>query len=180
MSSIFKENYFEIFSLPDRFELDSLELDTRYRQLQRTVHPDRYASGSSQERRIAVQQAAKINEAYETLKVPLQRGRYLLELAGVNIEAEQRSTQDPEFLMQQMELREGIGEVRNQPDPLESLDTLSRQGLQQYRTLEKELLDSLNRNDYRVATETVLKMQFFKRLQDEIQELEAELEDELY
>lgn len=180
MSSVLTKNYFEIFSLPRRFELDRLELDRRYRHLQRSVHPDRYASGSNQERRIAVQQAAKINEAYEALKDPLLRGRYLLELAGVNIEQEQRNTQDPAFLMQQMELREELDEVRNQPDPLKALDALSGQGLQQYRELEKALVDSLNRKDYQLATETVLKMQFFSRLQDEIQELEAELEDELW
>jgi len=64
MTSTLTQNYFELFSLPQQYALERAELDTRYRDLQRTVHPDRYASASDRERRLSMQQATHINEAY--------------------------------------------------------------------------------------------------------------------
>ena len=181
MSSILTQNHFELFSLPQRYRLERAELDARYRDMQRSVHPDRYASASDQERRISMQQTTKINEAYEVLKDPLKRGRYLLELRGHAIEDRQASHQDPEFLMRQMELRETLAGIRDQDDPSQALDRLAQDIRSQYRALESELAEALDGGaEIEQAVTPVLRMQFFKRLQEEVQELEADLEDEYY
>ncbi len=180
MSSTLTRNYFELFSLPQQYALERAELDARYRELQRTVHPDRYASAGDQERRLSMQQAAHINEAYQVLRDPLRRGRYLLELRGHRIDDQQTTHQDPEFLMQQIELREALGAIRSQDDPLQALDRLARDIQAQYRALESELARVLDEDEEIGAALTlVLKMQYFMRLQNEVQELEADLEDEL-
>ena len=130
---------------------------------------------------MSMQQATHINEAYQVLKDPLQRGRYLLELRGHAIEDQQTTHQDPEFLMQQIELREVLGEIRQQDDPLQALDRLAREIQAQYRALESELTQALDTDaETEQAVSLVLKMQYFMRLQNEVQELEADLEDELY
>ena len=181
MSSTLTQNYFELFSLPQQYVLERSDLDTRYRELQRTVHPDRYASAGDQERRLSMQQATHINEAYQVLKDPLRRGRYLLELRGHAIDNQQATHQDPEFLMQQIELREALAEIRRQDDPLQALDRLAREIQEQYRALESELAQALDAGEeIEQAVTLVLKMQYFMRLQNEAQELEADLEDELY
>jgi molecular chaperone HscB len=181
MSSTLTQNHFELFLLPQRYVLERAELDARYRDMQRTVHPDRYASASDRERRISMQQATQINEAYEVLKDPLKRGRYLLELRGHAIENQRSSHQDAAFLMRQMELRESLAEIREQDDPLQALDRLAQTVRSQYRTLESELAQALDGGaESEQAVTLVLRMQFFKRLQEEVQELEADLEDELY
>jgi len=182
MTSTLTQNYFELFSLPQQYALERAELDTRYRDLQRTVHPDRYASAGDRERRLSMQQATHINEAYQVLKDPLRRGRYLLELRGHALEDQQTTHQDTEFLMQQIELREALGDIRRQDDPLQALDRLSREILAQYQALESELAQVLDnsREEIDAALTLVLKMQYFMRLQNEMQELEADLEDELY
>ncbi len=180
MSSTLTQNHFELFALPQRYRLERTELDSRYRELQRRVHPDRFASDSDQARRVSMQQAAQINEAYATLKDPLQRGRYLLALRGQRIEDEQSTHQDPAFLMQQMELREALGEVRQQSDPPAELDRLAREVRDQYRSLESDLAEALDeRDDLAAARNCVLRMQYFTRLQNEVRDLEADLEDEL-
>ena len=51
----FSKNYFALFELPEHYDLDTADLAERYRELQRVVHPDRYANASEQERRLAVQ-----------------------------------------------------------------------------------------------------------------------------
>ncbi len=180
MPSILTQNYFQLFSLPERYRLERSELDVRYRDLQRSVHPDRFASAGDQQRRLSVQQAAQINEAYETLQDPLGRGRYLLALRGLAVEDQQGTHQDPEFLMQQMALREALGEVREQADPLAELDRLDREIRTQYQALESALAEALDdTGDTGAALTFVLRMQYFKRLRNEVQELEADLEDEL-
>jgi len=180
MSSLLTQNYYQLFSLPEQYRLDSGMLDGRYRELQRLVHPDRFAGGSDQERRLSMQQAAQINAAYETLKDPLKRGQYLLELRGLPQDGNPATHQDPEFLMQQIALREALGEVRAQADPLAELERLSAEIRAQYQALESGLAQAMDDcNDAGVALTIVPKMQYFTRLRGEVRELEAELEDEL-
>ena len=180
MSTILTQNHFELFSVPQRYELEREELDARYRELQRSVHPNRFATASERERLLSVQNAASINEAYQVLKDPLQRGRYLLELRGVRVEEQQKTTQDPAFLMQQMEFRECLAGVRGEDDPLQALDDLSRTIRAEHDELEKQLAQKLDNDDNDAALDTTLKMQFFIRLQNEVKDMQAELEDELY
>ncbi|MCK5092236.1 MAG: Fe-S protein assembly co-chaperone HscB, partial [Gammaproteobacteria bacterium] len=118
MSFDLSSNYFEIFELPISFTIDLTLLVQRFRDLQQVVHPDRFASASDQERRISMQQSTRLNEAYQVLKDPLSRARYLLELNGIQWEDEQSTVSDTEFLMEQMELREVLSEVRGKRDPL--------------------------------------------------------------
>ena len=118
-----KQNYFELFGLEPGFEVDLSAIAESYRELQRAVHPDRFASASDQERLLSVQQAAHVNEAYQTLKSPLLRARYLLELQGIALN-DTDTTMDPMFLMEQMELRESLAGVAGQSDPFAALMTL--------------------------------------------------------
>lgn len=183
MSNQLAQNHFELFALPEQYALNTAQLRDRYRELQRTTHPDKFASASDRERRIAMQHATQVNEAFEVLMDPVRRGRYLLELRGHAIEQEKSTTRDNGFLMRQMELREALDEVRNRPDPLKALDQLRNNVDSQVKNLQAELtavLDTGDNEDHPAATELVLKMQFFNRLFNEINELEAELEDELY
>lgn len=181
MSSVLTRNFFELFSLPLQYALDQAVLDSRYRDLQRSVHPDRFAGASEQERRIAMQHTVRINEGYQTLKNPLKRARYLLELRGRTLDDQQTTQSDPAFLMQQIELREQLGEIRGQDDPLTALDRQAREIGALYKALESELAQVLSTHDGDIeqAVSLVQKMQFFARLQNEAQELEADLEDEL-
>ena len=82
----FQRNYFELFDLPVGYALDEEKLGTRYRKLQRELHPDRFAGGSAHEQRLAVQYSSLVNEAYATLRKPLPRALYLLEIAGMGAE----------------------------------------------------------------------------------------------
>ena len=182
MAADLSSSYYQLFGLPRSFEIDAAQLDSRYRGLQRVVHPDRYASASDQERRLAMQQATRINEGYRTLKDPLRRGRYLLELDGFVFGEQQHTTRDPEFLMRQMELREALGAVRTAGDPLAALAGLIDAIAGDFAALTGELQGRFaggHCDDPQAAADTLMKMQFFRRLQEEAQELEAALEDEL-
>jgi len=182
MSFDLTSNYFELFGMPVSFSIDTGFLMQRYRELQQTVHPDRYANASEHERRLSLQYATHINEALRVLKDPLERARYLLQLKGVLWDDEQTTLSDPAFLMQQMELRESLEEVREQPDPLAAighiLDEVAGLIRDNSRILET-LLQSENADDLEVAKNQVRKMQFLTKMTAEAESLEAALEDAL-
>jgi molecular chaperone HscB len=174
--------HFELFGLPRSYTVDRTRLDARFRDLQRTVHPDRFASASDLERRLSAQQATRINEAYQVLKDPLARGRYLLELAGIHFDDQHRTTRDTAFLMEQMELREALGEVRAAPDAFAALGAIQDRIGRDIDALVTELTDLFSHDDaasLQAAGEALVKLQFFRRLQEEAVELEVTLEDEL-
>ncbi|MGE4335970.1 MAG: Fe-S protein assembly co-chaperone HscB [Pigmentiphaga sp.] len=109
-------DHFALFGLPHGFQQDRGAIDQAWRELQAKVHPDRYAAGSPGERRIAMQWASRVNEAHRVLRSPLLRARYLCELAGHPVQAENNTAMAPAFLMQQLEWREAIEAARKSAD----------------------------------------------------------------
>ena len=176
----FSQNYFELFGLPADFRLDLDEVSLRYRDLQKVVHPDKFANASEQQQRVAMQSATLVNEAYEVLKDPLRRAQYMLSLKGRNADGENLTTSDGAFLMQQLELREALDETAEADDPLAALDqlldTISGAINEQIAKM-TILLESSTDEDLTTAMESVYKMQFLNKLYSEAESREAELED---
>jgi molecular chaperone HscB len=173
MSSILQQNYFELFGLVPEYKIDSAVLASRYRGLQQSVHPDRFAAASEQERRLSVQSAAHVNEAFQTLKHPLSRARYLLELRGIS--ADQANALDEAFLLEQMNLREQLDDLPTQVEPLLALMQM-REALEARITeLQQVFVDSLNGDNNTQALQVFNKMQFFYRLQEELDGREEQL-----
>jgi molecular chaperone HscB len=169
------KNYFELFGLLPGYEIDLTGLAARYRELQRRFHPDRFAAASAPERRLAVQMTAQINAAYQTLRDPVARGRYLLGLQGVSTDEETDTRMDPAFLMEQMELRESLDEARLAPGDSAPLAGLRRRVDEMMETK----TDSLRRQfaaatdaGHRQARQLVRELQFLHKLADEIDQLE--------
>ena len=173
-------NYFQLFQVPAQFDLDLTELGTRYLELQRNFHPDNFAAGSERDRLLAVQQAANINDAYHSLKQPLLRAEHLLALRGVKISHEQRSFTDTSFLMQQMELRELLGDIVFSSDPYALIDEAEQQIQQQKNVLLKLLAKALEANQHEQdlqAADIIRKLKFFFKLQHELELIEQQLQD---
>ncbi|MDJ0741639.1 MAG: Fe-S protein assembly co-chaperone HscB [Gammaproteobacteria bacterium] len=176
----FSKNFFELFGLPVGFPVDNAELASRYRELQKVVHPDRFAAAGAQSQRLSLQGATMVNEAYDTLRDPLKRAQYLLALQAVD--GPQRTLDDPAFLMQQMELREALDAVRSAADPQTSLDTLLRDVATMIRDQVAQLavqFEDGGDEQLAAAAQTVQKMQFLNKLRAEAEALEAELEEAL-
>ena len=126
-----RQDHFALFGLPRSYAIDREELGRLYRDVQARVHPDKHAHLGDAERRVAMQWATQVNEAYQTLQDPLRRARYLLQLAGYDPKIETNTAMPADFLVQQMELRETVAEARASGDA-ERLDEL-------YRRMRKEM-----------------------------------------
>ena len=106
-------NHFSSFDLDPAFSIDVAILEQRYEQLMTICHPDRFAAAPAFEQRAAAKRAADINEAFNVLKQPVSRAGHLLQLAGVDLPALERQPADPEFLFEQMMLREKVQEFND-------------------------------------------------------------------
>jgi len=122
---------FELFALPARFAQDRAQIDSRWKELQREAHPDRFAAQGAAAQRVAMQWSVRINEAYQRLKDPLKRAAYLCELRGAPLRAEDNTAMPTAFLMQQMEWREALEDAGSEAD-VDQLDdevAAARRGL---------------------------------------------------
>jgi molecular chaperone HscB len=170
-------DFFSLFDMPRAFRLNLSELDSRFREVQAQVHPDRFAHAGEAERRLSMQWATKANEAYQTLKKPLERAKYLLHLAGHDIQAENNTAMPADFLMEQMEWREAVMEAREGRDhhELEHLHNRLRGDINGRYDELAALLDDAG--DLGHATDRVRRLMFLEKLLFEIDDALASLEE---
>lgn len=171
----FDQDYFGLFGLPRRQDVDTARLESLYRDLQARVHPDKHAHLSNGEQRLAMQWATRVNEAYLTLKDPLKRARYLLQLAGHDAKLETNTAMPMEFLMAQMELREQVAEAKESGDA-EMLDGLHRKLRKELRVQQGELQAALDGDAFERGGELVRQLMFQEKLLHEVDEALAVLE----
>ncbi|MDC9714455.1 MAG: Fe-S protein assembly co-chaperone HscB [Gammaproteobacteria bacterium] len=112
------QNYFELFSLEADFAIDLSALEQIYQMQIAQYHPDKFAVGSDKEKTLAVQNTSLINSAFDTLKSPLLRATYLLELQDINAFDEKDTKMDVDFLMRQIELRESLEAIEKAEDEM--------------------------------------------------------------
>jgi molecular chaperone HscB len=158
-------SHFELFGLAPTFSIESEALERSYREIQSKVHPDRFAHAGDAERRASLQWTTRVNEAFRVLKNPVARAKHLLELHGVDVAFETNTAMPPEFLMQQMELRETLEEAKD----ASALDALRSHLRDQKRAIEKAIGEAIDvKQDHAGAAGLVRKLQFLDRLDEEI------------
>jgi molecular chaperone HscB len=159
----FAHNHFELFGLPAHYRVDLDALDRRYRDLQRDVHPDRVAGGDDAQQRVAMQASARVNEAYRTLKDPVERGRYILELAGIDALAETDTALALPFLEQQLERREQAADARDAGD-VATLESIIRVIRDESAQREHALAERLDAHDVDTARAGVRELKFLQKV----------------
>jgi len=167
--------HYALFELQPSFLLDLDLLASRYRELARGVHPDRFADASEREQRTALERSASLNDAYQTLKSAPKRARYLLAMRGeVPLEV---TVHDPEFLLQQMQWREELEDLQDEAD-LAGVALFKRR----LKTAQDELNESFaacwdDAAQRDQAERLMRRMQFLDKLSYEVRQLEERLDD---
>jgi len=178
-TNILSLNFFELFEVPVSYELNLEDVQLKYTVLQQAVHPDKFANASDQEKRLSMQQTSHVNDAFQTLKDPVLRAVYLLKLKGVDVNLENETTMDMEFLMQQMEMREVLADIKAYDNPLDKLDELGRNVKNSMTEMTTQFSDKFEADELDEGRELIRKLQFMKKAKRQIAELSAKLEDEL-
>ena len=159
--------YFNLFQLEPSFNIDTEALEQTYRTLAARFHPDKFASASAFEQKQAVMMSSTINDAYRTLKSPIDRAAYLLKSQNIDADAPEHTSFSPEFLMQQMEWRETLmdAQMEQNHDAIRALD----QEIQEVQSnLYQDLQQAFENQDYESAAQWVRHGRFLNKLRNEI------------
>ncbi len=175
----FSDNYFELFGLAVSFDVDEAKLSQQRRSLQQSLHPDNFAGGSDAEKRFSMQAASLINEAYKVLSEPLQRATYLLKLEDIDLDVETDTRMAPEFLMAQMEFREELETIESASDPYAKVESIRRSLDGQVSEASQSFSKTYGNADFVAARESTRQWQFLNRLQQELDDIEADMDDAL-
>ena len=163
---------FELFGLARRFAQERSAIDTRWKELQREAHPDKFAAQGAAAQRVAMQWSVRINEAYQRLKDPMRRAAYLCELHGAPIRAEENTAMSGPFLVQQMEWREALDDAQNLQQ-INFLVTEVEQALQAAMARCGELIDVAR--DFPAAAQQVRALMFIERFADSVADRQDQL-----
>lgn len=156
---------FELFGVALRFEQDPAVLSERWKALQATSHPDRFAAEGAAAQRVAMQWSVRINEAYQRLKDPLKRAAYLCTLHGVAIDAESNTAMPAEFLMRQMQWREALDEASSEA----AVEALAQEVAQAQRDMIGSLRTLIDQQqDWPAAAAQVRALMFVRRFADDV------------
>ena len=171
------ENYFDMFALDQTFTIDLSALESHYRKIQSAAHPDRFVAASSAEKLKSMQVATLANEAYQTLKKPASRAKYLLALNNIDATQETNTSMPADFLMQQMEWREALEDFKVAKD-INGLDNLAKEMREAAKALSAALTSLFDeKKDLKTATETTRKLIFIDKVCEDINKAITQIED---
>ena len=169
-------SHFAIFNLPATYALDSASLSARYRDLQAAVHPDRFVNARDVEKRIAMERAVEVNEAFTTLKDPVRRAMYLLSLVDIDGMDEKNTSMPFDFLAEQIEWREALADAKLKEDEAR-LEEMAGELTGMLRSLGDTFAAAYGGEHFSAASTLARKMRFVQKLIEEAESSLADLED---
>ncbi|BBK31470.1 hypothetical protein STHU_21040 [Allostella humosa] len=165
-------DHFARLGLARRFDIEPAALDRAYFTRQRLFHPDRFAGRSAREGAIAESRSVSLNAAYETLRDPLRRAGYLLELAGHPVAGDGATIADPELLVEVMERREALSEAAT----AEAVTAIVVDTREESRAAHAALAAALAEADYPAARRHATRLRYLAKIADEARRRAADLE----
>ncbi|HWZ98441.1 MAG TPA: Fe-S protein assembly co-chaperone HscB [Candidatus Dormibacteraeota bacterium] len=105
-------DYFSVFGFPRKLWIEMGSLEQKFLQLSWKLHPDNFVNASEEEQELSLKRSSELNDAYRTLKDPVARVEYLLEIEGERKEGEKKQQAPPELLEEVFELNESLDELR--------------------------------------------------------------------
>jgi len=107
-------NYFQLYNIPESFKPDAAVVKSKFFELSRKYHPDRFSQASEDEQAVALQQSAENNTAYRVLTHADKLMAYILKINNL-LEDEEKYSLPPAFLMEMMDLNELVEEYEADP-----------------------------------------------------------------
>ncbi|MCD7451526.1 hypothetical protein HAX54_012512 [Datura stramonium] len=156
-------DYFRIFGLEKKYGIEGENLERKYKDWQRKLHPDLVHTKSQKEREYAAEQSARVIDAYRTLTDPLSRAIYILKLEGVHVDEEEK-IDDVELLTEMLEIRESVEEAADS----QALKQIQGQIQGKFEQSSISFADALQSRNYEEALAAIRRMTYYKRANEEI------------
>ncbi|KAJ7975899.1 iron-sulfur cluster co-chaperone protein HscB, mitochondrial [Quillaja saponaria] len=156
-------DYFEIFGLEKKYDIEGENLEGKYKQWQKKLHPDLVHSKSEKERDYAAEQSARVIDAFHTLSKPLSRAIYILKLEGVEVDEEQ-TTSEPQLLSEIMEIREAVEEAADS----QALNQILSQMQGKLKEWSSSFDNAFRNQNFEEAQTCIRRMTYYDRVREEI------------
>jgi len=165
-----KCNYFDLLRVSERFDVNLDELEKSFKSMQKLLHPDKFSTNSVEEKEISNNCSSLVNQAYQTLRSPVDRVAYLLLTRGVNVLTEggtmKKTDADPNLMLEIFSMREKIDELGD--DHVRLADLLKE--LQKSVVLVRnQLQDCLDKNDIDALTREAVRFKYLSKTLEEVQ-----------
>lgn len=158
-------NYFEFYNIDECFHPDLAAVKTKYYELSRKYHPDRYTLADTGEQAEMLRLSSINNDAYKSLKDEYATMKYLLLLKGV-VEEEEKYNLPPDFLMEMMDLNEVVSELEMEPenDELKArAQQMIDEQLQQWKEDTEPLTKAYDKGDKSEALLSKIKDRYYRK-----------------
>lgn len=170
-------NPFSELGLADTFEVDVKALEKTHRDLSRALHPDRYVQAPAGERRVALERAVRVNEAFRAVKDPLSRAEALFALRGTPIGDGKEPKPDPDFLMDVLESREALSDAKGEKNAaaVAKLKAAAEASHERVLAALGAVFAKPEKPD-ESAVKLLGKLRFFRRFLEEVSDVEDDLD----
>ncbi|KAI5638731.1 dnaJ domain-containing protein [Phthorimaea operculella] len=156
-------DYFKVLGVTPTFDLDENELAKRYKDLQKYLHPDKFANKNKEEQEISATYSTLVNEAYKTLLEPLARGIYMLRLRGKDLP--EKTEVDQDFLMDIMEKNEEVENAKTEQEIME----LNQENKIKIKELQKQVSQAFFDGDMKRVIRLLGFMKYYTSIDSQIQ-----------
>lgn len=171
-------NYFDLFSLSKKFDINNKELSKKLYQLQKKFHPDLCKTLSIRDQRNFLKKSILINQGYFILKNPLERGKYLLSLHGIEInDQDYFSCDDKDFLNKQFDLNEQIDVFSQSKTRLNNCIALLKDLCVIENRFFKKMENYFSENKWYKAKKYLIKLIFLQRIKVKAEEVKEKLSE---
>ncbi|XP_006615455.2 iron-sulfur cluster co-chaperone protein HscB [Apis dorsata] len=163
--------YFDIIDIPKIYDVNVTEIQKKYKELQKLLHPDKFSNKSEKEKQFSEILSSLVNKAYSTLLHPLKRGLYMLELNGITI-SEGTDNVNAEFLMEIMEKNEEIEDAANNEEKIKKLIQENETIL---NTLIMNVAAAFEQKDIKKAESLLIQMKYYDSINNRLKKLKYDL-----
>ncbi|XP_076751679.1 iron-sulfur cluster co-chaperone protein HscB-like protein, mitochondrial [Xylocopa sonorina] len=163
--------YFDLMGIPASYDVKVAEIQNKYKELQKQLHPDKFGAKSNKEKELSEILSSLVNKAYSTLSNPLKRGLYMLELNNITI-SEETDNVNAEFLMEIMEKNE---EVDDAADDEEKIKKLAEENRAVLNDLIRKVADAFRQNDIKEAEFLLIRMKYYDTINNRLKKLKHDL-----
>ncbi|XP_056385646.1 iron-sulfur cluster co-chaperone protein HscB [Hyla sarda] len=157
-------DYYQLLDCERSFNINIQELQRKYRNLQRFLHPDYFGQKSKQEQDISEKQSSLVNKAYNTLLSPLSRGIYLLSLHGISIPEGTEGSVDAPLLLEILEINEKLNDMSAAKE-MEEIGMLVQETCQ---SLTENIREAFEKGDLDCAKVLLVKMKYYVNILDQV------------
>ena len=169
-------DYYALLGIPRTLNLSLDLLQQRYYELSRELHPDRYMRKPVAEQQRALEMSSALNDAYRTLRDPLQRAMYVLVQEGFDIGERRSKDVPPELLEEVFELNMALEEMRSGDDSARpQLEQAERSFTNMLAEVDQQIQGLFVRYDANSSRDTLLELRTALNRRKYIQNLVGEV-----